>query len=298
MNTADILRGLWRRWYITIPGILLSIALAFMMWSTVDPSYQRSARQLLLPGTTSIPEGGNPYLYIGGLSQAADVVVLALGSNNVLDTIAEEHPEVAVEISRDTSTSSPVIVITVTAADDSEGEAVLGTLVDETADILADLQDQESIASDNRITVHTVTVDGQSVLEQKDRMTTTAAAGAIGVVLTLVLAAAVDGLIISRRRRRSRSVKPRRGDAEDTAPDVRRRSAADEPDDDVADADSLDDETRPDDSPDDLADDEASDEEIRNVLADEHLAVSARPRPSTKTKAKARSASDGTSDAD
>lgn len=223
MNTAEILRGLLRRWYVVVPGVLLSAALALTAWTSIGPSYERTARQLLLPGTTSIPEGGNPYLYIGGLSQAADVVVLALGSNNVLDEIAQEHPDVEVEVTRDTSTSSPVIVITVTGPSDAEAEAVLDVLVDRTAVVLTDLQDQEQIAADNRITVNTVTVDGQSVVQQKDRMITAAGVAVGGVVVSIVLAALVDGLVVSRRRRssggRSHDDKPSKATSE------RRRAA-------------------------------------------------------------------------
>lgn len=223
MNTAEILRGLLRRWYVVVPGILLSVALAFVAWTNIGPTYERTARQLLLPGATSIPEGGNPYLYIGGLSQTADVVVLAMASNNVIEKIAEDHPDVEVAVTRDTSTSSPVIVISVTAPSDGEAEEVLDVLVDRTAVVLTELQDQEQIADDNRITVNTVTVDGQSTVQQKDRMITAVGIAAGGVVFSIVLAALIDGLVISRRRRsagsRTQDDKPSRASAE------RRRSA-------------------------------------------------------------------------
>jgi hypothetical protein len=267
MNTAEILRGLLRRWYVVVPGVLLSAALALTAWTSIGPSYERTARQLLLPGTTSIPEGGNPYLYIGGLSQAADVVVLALGSNNVLDEIAEEHPDVEVEVTRDTSTSSPVIVITVTGPSDAEAEAVLDVLVDRTAVVLTDLQDQEQIAADNRITVNTVTVDGQSVVQQKDRMITAAGVAVGGVVVSIVLAALVDGLVISRRRRSSASrghgAKPAKGGVE------RRRSPG--PDDEEwLDAD----------DPEAALTEDVRSEGGSEVTAEDHLGVAAEDEPS------------------
>jgi hypothetical protein len=226
MNTAEILRGLLRRWYVVVPGILLSVILALLAWTHVAPTYERSARQLLLPGAVSIPEKGNPYLYIGGLSQAADVVVLAMGSNNVLSEIAEEHPGAKAAITRDTSTSSPVIVITVTAPSDAETVKVLDALVKRTPAVLTGLQDQEHIAADNRITVNTITVDSTSTVQEKQRVTVAAGVAGGGIVLSIVVAALLDGLIISRRRR-GRGPGARHGAAPRDGGETRRQNSGD-----------------------------------------------------------------------
>lgn len=226
MNVAEILRSLRRRWYIVVPGILAAIALAVGAWTVVQPSYERSASQMLLPGTDSVPEGGNPYIYIGGLTQAADVVVRALGSNNVMESIAEEYPGAQVQVSRDPSSSGPMILITVTAPTDEGASAVLDALVAQTAVVMEELQDLEEIPQNNRISVIPVTVDEQSVPQQRNRVTAAAAAGMGGVVLVLLLTVLVDGLIISRARTRRRQV----GSPSD---DVERRSVQLEPDVDV-----------------------------------------------------------------
>lgn len=223
MNVVEILRSLRRRWYIVVPGLLAAVALSFGAWTVVQPTYERSASQMLLPGTDSVPEGGNPYIYIGGLTQAADVVVRALGSNNVMEAIAEEYPGAEVQVSRDPSSSGPMILITVTAPTDDGASAVLDALVAQTAVVMEELQDQEDIAQNNRISVIPVTVDEQSVPQQRNRVTAAAAAGLGTVVLALLLTVLVDGLIISRARTRRRQAGPRPDDAQ-------RRSAQLEPD--------------------------------------------------------------------
>ncbi|RLK47944.1 hypothetical protein C7474_2543 [Microbacterium telephonicum] len=202
MNLAETLRGLRRRWYIVVPGIVLAIAIAGAAWVSIGPAYERSARQLLIPGETSVPEGGNPYLYIGGLSQAADVVVLAVGSANTLADVAERYPGTDVQVTRDTSTASPVIVVTATGPSDAAVGAVVGWLVDDTAAVLDRLQDEQGIAADNRISVNTITVDDHSTVQQKNRLTMTALVGAGVVVVTIIAASLIDGLLISRARRR------------------------------------------------------------------------------------------------
>ena len=37
MNLADTLRGLWRRWYIVIPGLVLTILVAIAAWQVIKP---------------------------------------------------------------------------------------------------------------------------------------------------------------------------------------------------------------------------------------------------------------------
>jgi hypothetical protein len=201
MNFADTLRGLLRRWYIVVPGILLSAGLAASVWSMVPPGYERSSTQLLVPGTESIPAGANPYLFLGGLTPAADVLARAVGSENAKHEVAEDFPGVAIEVTRDNSTAGPVILVAVTAATDDDAEEVLGLLVDRTTSVLDEIQEAEAIAADNRVTLMPITVDSQSVLDQRTRFIAVAATGLAATAITLFLAAAVEGWSQRRRNR-------------------------------------------------------------------------------------------------
>jgi hypothetical protein len=202
---TDTLRGLLRRWYIVFPGIIIAAALTFGAWSAISPGYTRGATQLLIPGASSIPDGANPYLFLGGLAPAADVLVRAIGSENVLNEMTDKHPGVDITISRDTTTAGPIIRITVTAKSDSDAATVLGLLVERTATVLEDFQQEEKIPAANRMTVIPITVDKRSVLEQRDRIVGAAGAGIGGLVLTMLVAGLVDGLSQQRRRREAAS---------------------------------------------------------------------------------------------
>lgn len=208
MNFADTLRGLLRRWYIVIPGLLIAASVAVGAWFAVPPGYSRSATQLLIPGESSIPEGGNPYLFLGGLAPAADVLVRAVGSENVLNEVVEEHPGIEIEISRDTTTGGPIILISVTAASDAAAEEVLTMLIERTATLLDEFQEEEEIREANRMTVIPVTVDEKSEVEQRSRLITTAGAGILGTVLTLLVAALVDGASLRRQERNNNRPAP------------------------------------------------------------------------------------------
>jgi hypothetical protein len=198
---VDTLRGLLRRWYIVVPGVLLAVSLSAGAWYLVPPGYSRSATQLLIPGESSMPEGANPYLFLGGLAPAADVLVRAIGSENVMNEMDEAHPGVEIKVSRDTTTAGPIIEIAVTALSDADAENVLELLTERTATVLDEFQDKEKIPAKNRMTVIPVTVDAESVLEQRSRIVATAGSGTIGIVLALLLAGLVDGFVQQRDRR-------------------------------------------------------------------------------------------------
>lgn len=223
MNLADTLRGLWRRWYIVLPGILITAAVAAGAWSMITPGHVRSSTQLLIPGPESMPVGANPYLFLGGLSPAADVLVRAAGSENARNEVMEDFPGVEIKISRDVSTAGPIVLISVTADSDATAEEVLGLLIDRASTTLDELQESERIAAENRVTLLPITVDSQSVLNQRSRFIAVAATGLVGMALTLFVAGLVDGL--SRRRmRRGETDAARSGDDRSDRPGAEPRN--------------------------------------------------------------------------
>ncbi|MFC8682197.1 hypothetical protein ACFT30_11800 [Microbacterium ureisolvens] len=200
MNLAETLLGLRRRWYIVVPGILLAVVLAAVTWFLVKPTYQTSATQLLIPSSGSFaPNTGNPFLNLGGLSQAADVLVGAMGADDVAGEIMDEHDGSTIVVARDWGNSGPSILFTVTARSESEATAVLREIVDQTEVVLDELQDDEGIEEDFRINTIPITFDANATIDQKSRMTTAAGVGAAVAIFAVLLAAVLDGLL--RRRR-------------------------------------------------------------------------------------------------
>jgi hypothetical protein len=209
MNTADTLRGLVRRWYIVVPGILLAVAAAVGAFAVVHPGYQRTASQVLLPGEGTVPPGAtNPFLFLGGLTQAADLVVQVMKSDQGLAAVSAEYPGTTVVVQRDPTTSGPVIQIVVTAKSDAAAAGALSALVEKSDEVLTRLQTEQHVDAKDRMTISTLTQDTSSTLQQKTRILMTAGAGLTVLILTLVVASLVDGL--SRRHRRSRKRSARR----------------------------------------------------------------------------------------
>jgi len=200
VNLADTLRGLWRRWYIVFPGLIVTIAVAISTWHYIEPDYERVGTQLLLPGLASIPEAGNPYLYLGGLSQAADVVVTAMSSERELDALAGDYPGAEIVITRDPLTSGPQILTTVTAKSNAEAGKILVDTMSRTTEVLGELQNVSGITARNRIGIETITVDNQSTLVQKTRLLGVGGTTLGTLLITLLTAGLVEGLSTRKRR--------------------------------------------------------------------------------------------------
>jgi len=200
LNLADTLQGLWRRWYVVIPGLILTIAVAISAWQVIEPDYERVGTQLLLPGLASIPESGNPYLYLGGLSQAADVVVTAMSSERELDALLRDYPGAEIVITRDPLTSGPQILTTVTARSNAEAGKILVDTMVRTTQVLGNLQNVSGITARNRIGIEAITVDNQSTLVQKTRLLGVVGATLGMLLITLLVAGLVEGLSARKRR--------------------------------------------------------------------------------------------------
>ncbi len=202
MTIADILYAFVRRWYITVPGVLLAISLSITAWVVVPKEYERSASVLLLPGIGSLPgPTANPYLYLGGMAASADVLVGAAGAESNLREIIDQYPTADIAVERDSTVAGPVIRLTATATSDDDAASIVDLLIQTTARTLEDIQQQQSILEENRISMTTLSVDDKGTTQQRTRIVATVAAGAVTLLLALVVAALVDG--IARRRRRT-----------------------------------------------------------------------------------------------
>jgi len=205
VNVADMMGALGRRWYVLVAGLIIAGLAAYGAWTLVKVEYTRTATQLMLPGPGTIPDNANPFLFVGGLSQAADVLVRKMGSPDVLSQVEDAYPDVEIVITRDPLSSGPVILASVTSPSDADAEAVIDDLLELTGSTLLDIQRTQGIPSTDRISLVTLTTDDEGLVEQKTRLVASGIAGAGTVALTLLMVALIDGLARSRSQRRGRS---------------------------------------------------------------------------------------------
>lgn len=201
MTLKRLFVSLGRRWYLTVAGVLVTLGLCTSAYLNTEPTLQRSASELLVPGKTTIPEGGNPYLYLGGLGQLSDVLASSLNSERSISAVTNRFPGTTVAVTRDTTTSGPIITVTVNGTNDATVAAALTAMVDQVPKTLDALQTSAAVASDARISVLTVTKDDTSTVIQKSRFETVGLIGVAGLVVTVLLVGLVDGLLLGRRKR-------------------------------------------------------------------------------------------------
>jgi hypothetical protein len=204
VNLSSIVKAIGRRWYIFVPGFILSLALASAAHIYVHPTFTRTADLVLIPDQASIPKGANPYLYVGGLTSAADILVRAAGAESATSPITQQYPGSSITIVRDTTTAGPVIEITVDAPRAADTGALISDSVAAVSTQLQQLQSDEHLSGDQMITSTQLAEDTTATPKTKTQLMATLGAGIGGLAVTLILTNMLDGVLLARRQRRRR----------------------------------------------------------------------------------------------
>jgi hypothetical protein len=197
--------SLLRRWYFLIPGLALAALLGTVAYQRVPVTFQATSSQLLLPPTAVVGEGGNPYLYLGGLNQALDVLALNLNAEDVQADFRSSHNGDSFTAGADTSTTGPILLLTSRSTSRDGAVQILGDAGKEAVAALDALQTELSVPEGSRLHVIGLTSDTAAQIDDKSRLQVvggTVAAGMVGAVLATGL---LDRMLTIRRTRKTRS---------------------------------------------------------------------------------------------
>lgn len=219
MNESPSVAPLVRRWYLVLIGMILTTVAVSALTETVSATYTLSAAAVLVPGPDSIPEGDNPFLHMGNLVQARDVLVQTLSTEAATSEVLNGATDASVVATAERMTSGPVIVLTATAPTAARvtalRDAALGTLRER----LDSLQDRANTPPGARISALVLSKDEIPEFSDRQRLRLMIMMSVLGLALTLVLTAVIDRLLRSRWRQRSRarrrSLGRERGKAQD-----------------------------------------------------------------------------------
>lgn len=215
MDLSAVWGALARRWYLVIVSLGLTVIAVVVMMGRVGPSYTAQGTLLLFPpeGTTRAGERveGNPYLSLGGLNPARDILIRAMTSKTARANLEESHPDVGYEMYADMAVSGPIIVVEVTGPSDEATIGALNTLFETVPSVLVDLQSDLEIKRREYITIQNLTVDETAEKVTKDQLRAGIVAGAGVLVAGLLGIGLLDGLLLSRSRggRREQDGEPR-----------------------------------------------------------------------------------------
>jgi hypothetical protein len=202
-----------QRWYFTLVGLLITVTLCGLAAIAVPVKYQAKAQILVLPPHTSVGTGGNPYLALGGLQAASDVLARAMSDGKTFQLLRSEGITGTYTVARDLTTSGPILLV---AADDSTPEGALSTLngiLSQAAPRLSALQDDLNVPQNTRLTSNIFTQDQVASVQRKSQIRAVLVGFAGGVFLTIMLVSAADSALTRRRRRRAA------GNPEEPGPD-------------------------------------------------------------------------------
>ncbi|MFJ2617887.1 hypothetical protein [Glutamicibacter sp. NPDC087344] len=202
MFVNDMLRSLIHRWYIVLAGILATAGMVYGAYVMTPVTYQAQATVILLPPEKSVAEGDNPYLYLGGLGQALNVLVISMNSAESQKELVGEQTGVGYALEQDTTTTGPIINITAVAPDSGTTMAILDQVVAQVPKTLVGLQDQLEVQANAQIGIMTLSKDAAPEEQNKKQLQLMAIAAGVGGVGTLLLAAAVDKLLTRRGAKR------------------------------------------------------------------------------------------------
>ena len=199
MYLRDLKASLLRRWYLVLGGLLLTAGICTAAYQLVPATYQAQASVVMLPPNSSVSKGGNPYLYLGGLGQALDVLTRALQADSAQRPITDAHPDSTYTALPDTTTTGPILLVTVDGPTPGETLATLHAVLASVPPALVSLQDGLGVAANSRITSMNLAADEQPTKIQKDQTRALLAAAAVGLVATVLLTGVIDGLLTSRK---------------------------------------------------------------------------------------------------
>lgn len=210
MYLRDLIAALLRRWRFVVAGVVITAIICVGLGFLVPASYVAKTSLVLLPPVSVVGAGGNPFLFLGGLGQALDVLTENLGSDGIRERIEDEHPGAKFAVSADTSTTGPILIIVGTAASADEASAVTQEIAAQAPVSLASLQSKLSVPERSRITMAEVAVDDEPEADQKNRIQSIVAVGIIGLFATLLLAGYRDSRLASRRSQSASATTPDR----------------------------------------------------------------------------------------
>lgn len=201
MLVRDVLAASRRRWWAVLLGLAATVGMVIAATFIVHPSYEAKADVLLLPPASSIEAGGNPYLQLGSLRQAVDLVVVAVSDQRSVSYVKAISETAEYEVVADPRTSSPTVLITVTDTSPARALEVRDAIVKLIPQRLAQLQQDIQVEPERQVTSTLISADTTAERVGQAQLRAAIAAGLGGLTLTFLCAALLDNLLDRRARR-------------------------------------------------------------------------------------------------
>ena len=202
-----MLRVMIRRWYASVPGLIMAIALPLAVWATVPAKYQSTSMISLLNSPDASGAGqrtGNPFsAFDNSLTPAADYLARTLSSDQTGQDLAARGVTDLTSAALDPNASGPFLTLTVTGAQPGK---VLGELkiFDQYAiDKLASFQrgTAPSLPASALLRAVVVVQPQQPMASKKTKMEYMAGAAVAGLAVLFLASFGMEALALRRAGR-------------------------------------------------------------------------------------------------
>lgn len=209
MTLSSTVRTLLRRWYITVPGLMLSLAVAGITFSLIPPHYTSSGIAVLVqPKRPESLETANPLL---AFNESVDTSALMLAE--ALNTPAVGY-DLGLTPGTDTFTvknvgsadvgggiAQPFLYVTAQSSTPEKTADIVLDVMNMARRELADRQAALHVTRQNEISLESVVDVTTPKLAPGVSLAAAGAALALGIVVTIIVAYVLDGVLAGRRRR-------------------------------------------------------------------------------------------------
>ncbi|ROP47600.1 Wzz/FepE/Etk N-terminal domain-containing protein [Streptomyces sp. PanSC9] len=206
MDLAEIFRVMRRRWYVLLPGLLLTACLTVAVALVVPVTYQSQSTVVLLNSQkATVAYDGNPFLSTQtSLTGMADSLARNLNSDISLRELKSRGGKGTFEAKLADNAQGPLMWLTVTGTDKAAVLASDRILTAYAKERLNQFQKQQSVAPKAMIRMTTIVPPQNPVAQTKTRLEYLIMAGGLGLVLSLVATFYVE----ARRRSRTAAAQP------------------------------------------------------------------------------------------
>ncbi|WP_329129649.1 chain length determinant protein [Streptomyces sp. NBC_01476] len=188
MDLAEIYRVMRRRWYVLLPGLVLTAALTIGAYVKVPVTYQSQSTVVLLNSQkATVAFNGNPFLSTQlSLNGMADSLARNLNSDAALAHLKSQgaHSTTVAKIAD--NALGPLMWLTATGNDKRDVLASDRLLTSYAAERLEEFQTDQSVPDDAMIRMATIVPPQNPVAQTKTRYEYLVAAGLLGIVVSMV----------------------------------------------------------------------------------------------------------------
>ena len=202
MFLADLPNVLLRWWYVVVAGVVCTIALAALTTKFVPPTYHATAEVLLLPPSTAVPKGGNPYLALGGLDAIGGVLSTALTDAKTAADLKALGSSGEYTVGLDQLSPAPMLVVTADERTEEQSLDTVQQVLDRMPGVLRAIQVSAAVPDDSFITTTLITRSEKAEAQHKSQLRAVLVVVAGGLLGTLMVTALLNALFPRSRRRR------------------------------------------------------------------------------------------------